>query len=158
MSLCSLIGLCVFNASVGLLGTKNFECRFFFHKASFLLGVLLIVWGSSGADGSVWQSVLGAAIGYLVAFVTTRMLFSPWEGTVKTLEILLHLVLVPLLVFYLFPRHIPETDFSLGRSLTLITTAAVLSLHFISHPPVNANQRYLYILWFAVHAFTLLLF
>jgi hypothetical protein len=158
MSLCSLIGLCVFNVSVGLIGTKNFECRFFFHKASFLLGVLLIVWGSSGTEGNVWQSALGVVIGYLVAFVATRMLFCPWEGTVKPLEILLHFALVPLLVFYLFPRHIPETDFPLGRPLTLITTAAVLSIHFISHPPINANQRYLYILWFVVHAFTLLLF
>jgi len=154
----ALIALCVLNACIGLWGTKNCNHPLFFHTATFLLSALLIVWAVTGETIGIWQSILGVCVGYLASFVIVHILSAPWNGTAGDIELLLHFVVVPLMIFYLFPRHIPETDFPLGRPLTLISTTAILGIHFISHPPTATSQQVMYMLWFAAHAAILLFF
>lgn len=150
--LAPLIFLCVVNANVGLAGSKQRYERFF-HDVSFLLSVLLIVW-----SGEWVESIVSVALAYLLSFISIYFLFSPWEGAVENVDLIMHLVCAPLAIFFFFPRYVPETDFALGRPLTLVITSAFLAIHFILHRPRNQKQRHLYIFWFVTHAVTLLFF
>ena len=146
-----LVFTCVLNACLGLFGS---DCRhnLFFHKGAFLLGVVLVAY--------IWsaEALIGALVGFVTAFVVSYGTFEPWEGKVGEVEIFLHLIVVPLSVFFLFPRHIPETNFALGRPMTVIVFWTLLALHFIRHPPKHPNQTKLYIFWFIAIAATLLFF
>ena len=146
-----LVFTCVLNACLGLFGS-NCRHKLFFHKGAFLLGAVLVLF--------IWrlEALIGALMGFTAAFVASYGLFGPWEGTVSEIELVLHLFVVPLSVFFLFPRHIPETNFALGRPMTVIVCWTLLALHFIRRPPKHQNQTRLYIFWFIAVAVTLFLF
>ena len=147
-----IVFLCVLSANIGL-SREKYHYKYIFHNATFLLSAMLIFW-----SGEWIESTVSVALAYLSSFVIIYSIFSPFRDELKSVDLVLHLVLTPLTVFFLFPLHIPETDFPLGRVLTLIVIGGLLTIHFIIHRSCAEEQKALYVFWIAVHAVTLLLF